>query len=410
MKKYSLQARWVVPVSEPPINGGVVSVEDGRVVAVESPQAAQGGVREDLGDVVLMPGLVNAHTHLEFSDCERPLGTPGMAFVDWIRQVIALRKRADRDPRAAIRRGLEESLRAGVTTVGEISTGFSSVYAQQPLSQLLVFQEAIGFSTARCDSVLHELEERLDRQLSEGQTLAGIAPHAPYTVGQRLLTELVSSAQQRCLPIACHLAETRAELELLASGTGPFRALLLERDMWDDDAIACPATPLDYLKMLSAAPRVLVIHGNYLNSAEIEYVAAHRQKLTVVYCPRTHAYFRHEPYPLEKLLTAGVRVALGTDSRASSPDLDLRAEMQLAAQLHSAIPPETIVEMATVAGAEALGLGNCTGTLTPGKWADMIIRSCVDKADPYAGMIANTSAVTRVYVRGRLLNSRSLTE
>jgi cytosine/adenosine deaminase-related metal-dependent hydrolase len=122
------------------------------------------------------------------------------------------------------------------------------------------------------------------------------------------------------------------------------------------------------LRSLAAAHRTLVIHGNYLDEEEIAFLAAHREKLSVVYCPRTHDYFEHEPYPLAKMLAAGVRVALGTDSRASSPDLDLLAEMRHVAAHHQ-LPPAEVLRLGTLAGAEALGLDHAAGSLRRGKQA-----------------------------------------
>ena len=128
----------------------------------------------------------------------------------------------------------------------------------------------------------------------------GISPHAPYTVHPGLLKRLVALAVEKKLPVAMHLAESREELELLATGTGPFRDLLVDRSMWDTEAIPLGSTPLDYLRTLAEAPRALVIHGNNLSDEEIGFLAAHRERMSVVYCPRTHAYFGHDPYPLEQ--------------------------------------------------------------------------------------------------------------
>ncbi len=130
------------------------------------------------------------------------------------------------------------------------------------------------------------------------------------------------------VPVAMHLAESREELDLLRDGTGPFQDLLDERSMWDPQAIPLGSRPLDYLRMLADAPRALVIHGNYLDDEELAFLGANRERMSLVYCPRTHAYFFHPPYPLGRALAAGVHVALGTDSRASNPDLSLLEEMR----------------------------------------------------------------------------------
>src|SRR5262249_30721246 len=149
-------------------------------------------------------------------------------------------------------------------------------------------------------------------------------------------------ARERDLPMAMHVAESRAELQLLRDGTGPFQELLEERSMWDPEAIPRGSKPLDYLQMLSEAPRSLAIHGNYLDDEELQFLGLHRDRMSLVFCPRTHAYFFHPPYPLGRAIAAGVRVALGTDSRASNPDLSLLAELRHVMQSHPWIDPHQV--------------------------------------------------------------------
>ena len=186
MTSTTLRARWVLPIDGPPIEGGYVAVVDGFIVAVGSHDPNCGSVT-DLGDVALLPGLVNAHTHLEFSGLAKPLGTPGTSLPAWIRSVIADRGRGDRDAAAAIAAGLTESAAAGVTTIGEIATSPPPCYQVDGSPRTLLFQEAIGFSAGRVDSVASEMERRVD---AAGR-LAGISPHAPYTVNPQLLVRLV---------------------------------------------------------------------------------------------------------------------------------------------------------------------------------------------------------------------------
>jgi aminodeoxyfutalosine deaminase len=394
---FTLRARWVLPVDQPPIDGGYVSVAEGRIVAVAGDDPGVGTI-EDLGDVVLLPGLVNTHTHLEFSDLARPLGTPGMSLPAWVRLVIADRKRGDRDPAASIAAGLREAIAAGVTTIGEIATSPAALYAAiDGGPTTLLFHEAIGFSSGRVDSVYADLERRLDASPRGG----GLSPHAPYTVHPRLLERLVKLAKARDAAVAMHLAESPEELQLLATGDGPFRELLIERSMWDELAIPRGSRPLDYLRMLAEAPRAVVIHGNYLADDEIEFIARRRDSMSVVYCPRTHAYFQHSTYPLEAMLNAGIRVALGTDSRASNPDLCLLSEVHQAAAAHASVSAEAWLRMATINGAEALGLADSVGTLAPDKWADMIALPCTsDVNDPCAVLLSATDRPSRIWLRG----------
>lgn len=392
------------PIDRSPIVGGVVTIEGDRIVEVGATAVAQ---TTDLGSVALLPGLVNAHTHLEFSHLRKPLGRPGMSLVEWIRLIIAERGRSESAAGNDVAKGLQESIAHGVTTIGDIAT--SAVTPSPGGAECVSFFEVIGFSRARAESAAAAVIDKLDHPANVGRRI-GISPHAPYTVSPDLLQRLVAESQRRNLPVAMHLAESREELELLARGTGPFQELLDERSMWDADAIAPGTRPLDYLQQLAEAPRALVIHGNYLHEDELAFVAKHRQTMSLVYCPRTHAYFRHSPYPLKQALASRVRVALGTDSRASNPDLNLFAEMQYAMNAHAGIAPVDILRMGTLAGAEALGLDNEVGSLTTGKLANLIAipisSSANDSPDDLLGaLLAAGTSPCGVWYHGKRFES-----
>ncbi len=366
---FSLRARVVFPVDRPPIENGIVTIDGERIVAVGT--KADGGDVIDLGWVALVPGLVNAHTHLEFSYLQRPLGKIGMPFVDWIRLVIAERGRGEHAPKEDANRGLSESLAAGVTTIGDITTSSLALDAD-----VTHFHEVIAFSRTRAESAMNALVERLKALPDSGaRAIHGISPHAPYTVSPKLMRLLVSYAQQHNLPMAMHLAESREELEFLRGGTGPFRQLLEERSMWDEEAIPRGSRPLDYLRMLTDAPRSLIIHGSFLDDEELTFMASKRDRMSLVYCPRTHAYFNlsfQTSYPLQRALTAGVRVALGTDSRASNHDLNLLTEMQILSIGYPAVDSQQVLRMGTLNGAEALGRDADVGSITAGKLANLV--------------------------------------
>jgi aminodeoxyfutalosine deaminase len=403
MSPFTLRARWVLPIDRPPIEGGYVAIADGRIVEASARDPNLGPII-DLSDAALLPGLLNAHTHLEFSALPRPLGHAGMALTDWIRLVIADRKRVDQNAVAAIQAGLCECLAAGVTTVGEIATSPAELYEAGDLrSQIVSLQEAIGFSAGRVDSVFADLTQRLDA----APPPRGLSPHAPYTVHPELLRKVVALASACRVPVAMHLAESLEELQLLANGDGPFRDLLEERSMWDAGAIPIGARPMAYLQMLAKAPQSLVIHGNYLAADEIQFLAAHRDAMSVVYCPRTHDYFYHAPYPLEAMLNAGVRVALGTDSRASNPDLNLWSELRSVAERFPSIQPATIFQMATTSGAAALGLED-VGVIAAGKCADIVAMPCATSYsdDPYEALLACASEPIGVWLAGERITMR----
>jgi cytosine/adenosine deaminase-related metal-dependent hydrolase len=404
---YSLRARVVFAVDRAPIEHGVVTIDGERIVAVgPKTQAADA---TDLGEVVLLPGLVNAHTHLEFNHLRRPLGEPGISLVDWIRLVIAERGRGHRDPSEAIAAGIAESIGCGVTTVGEICQGDTNSYANRDVDLTLLL-EVIGFSPARAQSAFAAVLERLEAPEVTPAWKIGLSPHAPYTVSPELLRQLIELSRERGMPVAMHLAESAEELELLASGSGPFRQLLEERGMWDAAAIPRGSRPMDYLRMLAEAPRAVVIHGNYLDEEERTFLVANRDRMSLVYCPRTHAYFAHPPYPLAELLAAGVRIAFGTDSRASNPDLDLMAEMRFVAQTFLGINPLEILHMGTLAGAEALGRSADIGSITPGKLANLVaVPISMDVRDKPADLLAmvlfGSDSPYVVWIRGERMEA-----
>lgn len=387
----------VYPVDRPAIDGGTVTIEDERILAV-GPRDEVAGPVEDLGDVALVPSFVNAHTHLEFSHLRKPLGQAGMPLIEWLPLAIAERASHAVSVDHSLAAGLQESLLAGTCAIGEIATADAEAYPASNEPPLISFLEVIGFSRARAESAFAALHRRL-QSAQALQRSAGLSPHAPYTVSPDLLRKLVSLARELSLPVAMHLAESADELELIATGCGRFQELLEARSMWDPEAIPRGSRPLDYLRMLSEAPRSLVIHGNYLQAEEHEFLAANADRMTLVYCPRTHAYFGHPRYPLAELASRGVRIAIGTDSRASNPSLSVLDELRYVARHHTAVPVGEILKMATLNAATALGSEQECGSITVGKLANLV--AIPDTEGSLAESLASSTAPKRVWFRGR---------
>ena len=378
----SLEARWVLPVSGEPIRDGVVHIEDDRIVAVEQGRAGQG--TQDLGNVAILPGLINAHTHLELSGIDAPLGQPGISIVDWIRLVVGSRRSETYDAAESVSRGMRECAQVGVAAVGDIVQSPPGP-VEEPVTRTS-FLELIGPTKSRAAEALESAAAYIGAGQGRGAQHLGLSPHAPYSVRPELVEGACSLSSKHGIPVAFHLAESSEEMQLLHHATGPFRDLLEQLDSWDASVQCAGRSPLDFLEMLASADRALVVHGNYLNKKEIEFIAERREQMSVVFCPRTHAWFRHDPYPLESMLAAGVNVALGTDSRASSPDLNLLEEMRTVAKGHPSVPREKIVEMGTISGAQALGRDTEFGTLDPGKSAHLAVIDLPANRtnDPYA--------------------------
>lgn len=350
-----LQARWLFPTGGEPIENGTVEIADGKIVGISTRTAPDA---EDLGNVALIPGLVNAHTHLEFSHLADPLPA-GATFADWISGVIAERGTRTSSVSESRALGLAESRVAGVTAIGEIATSlWPSLETPQEGTGLQIFREVLGLNPETVSARLADLEAHL----AEGQTdpagvSRGISPHAPYSVHPELLAGAVQLAGRHGATAAMHLAETAEELELLREGTGPLVELFQRMGIWRPEVAGRGRRPLDLLRVLGEAPRTLVVHGNYLDDEEIAFVAR-RPQMTVIYCPQTHAYFGHPPHPLPRLLEAGAAVALGTDSRASSRTLSLWDDVLLVRRAFPRLDPRKLLDLATRRGADALGFSD----------------------------------------------------
>jgi cytosine/adenosine deaminase-related metal-dependent hydrolase len=400
-----LHARYILPVVGEPIENGFVAIEGSRITAIgKNPPS---GEILDLGNAAVLPGLINVHTHLELSGFSRPLGEEGMNFVDWIRQIIDHRQSFPIDFDAAISAGLRECSKEGVTTVGNISqlAETDAAYENAPASGIR-FLELIAPTAERTPAVLDFLKTEFPKQLQaagEKTWSLGLSPHAPYSVHPDLLKAAVDVSTEQKVPLAMHLAESCEEMQLLQEGTGPFRDFLTERNLFDPATFPGGKRPLDYLQILARAWKTLVVHGNYLNDEEIAFLAERRDRMAVVYCPRTHAYFRHEPYPLEKVLSAGATVCLGTDSRASSPDLSLLAEMRFVAERFPRLDRSRIMCLATIDAARALGRAEEIGSLEAGKIANLAVVSLPEgkSDDPCRLLLESTGPVLQTWFHGR---------
>ena len=389
------RARWVVPVSQPTIENGFVRVVDGLIAEVgkqtsisESVQT-KSGIR-DLGDVALVPGLINSHAHLEFSDLRKPLGNPGIPFTDWIRLVVGSRTARSTPKSEAIRIGLRESFDSGTWVVGEIATSPLNIDDYEPLASshlIQIFLEQLG----RDEATFADKRKTLDAILRN--PIGHTSPHAPYSTHPDLVKQICDQASAVGRTVAMHLAETEAEIELLENQSGPFVKLLQELGVWDPTTFNPRTTIFEFLTKLSAAPRALVIHGNYLTSKELDLIASNRGRMSVVYCPRTHDFFRHASYPLDRINERNIRVVVGTDSRASNPDLALWQELVVIAQKHPSVEWNAVLKMATLDAALALGIESQYGSIEVGKKAALsLVKNTGSSTNPIESWIFDANS------------------
>jgi cytosine/adenosine deaminase-related metal-dependent hydrolase len=408
-------------VEGPPLENGTVEIGDGRIAAVHErfdPAAS------DLGNVAIIPALVNCHTHLELSDVPEPLQPP-LPFAAWIRRLVAHRRGRTVTSSQAVELGRRECGQSGSAWVGDIvqderwavdggrwmensPPGDRAAEDASPGTNRVMFRELLGLRADQLDSQMRIARHFLESHTSPStvlrppSTLPGLSPHAPYSVHPDLFHAAVDLAVEFQAPLAIHLAESRAELELLREGTGEFVDMLRQFEVWSPDAIPRGSRPLDYLRPLAAVPHPLVIHGNYLDPDELDFLAAYPH-IHVVYCPRTHAFFRHEPHPWCEMVSRGIGLAFGTDSRASNPDLSLWNELLFLRIRHPDFDPVTLLHLGTLAGATALGVNSVTGSLASGKLADLAVISLPEQpgADPYSLLFAPGNRVVSTMVHGR---------
>ncbi|QDT34803.1 amidohydrolase family protein [Thalassoglobus polymorphus] len=367
MRRY--RARWLFPGDGPPILNATIEVRDNDIISLSIDDSDA----VDLGNVALIPGLINAHTHLEFSTIPAPL-QPLRDFTSWIPSVISWRQEHPDGISSAIRKGLDESISYGVTTAAEIATTdwrSDSEASSTPLN-VLMFREYLGLSDEAVDFQLSSAREFLEQPGSE-QVKIGLSPHSPYSLHPDLFEGLCELAEQHQVPLAMHLAESPEELELLETGGGKLAAMLQQLGVARPELFKESRRPLDYLHRLDCGVPVLVVHGNYLGQREIEFLKT-RPNMSVVYCPRTHAAMQSAEHPWKELLEVGINVALGTDSRASNPDLFIWKELQFLHKRHEGIPASELLKLATINGADALQLGR-VGLLKQGHIADLCVVS-----------------------------------
>lgn len=417
MEAIRFQCKFCIVSATQVLQPAQLVVRHGRIAEVVEGSPHRPDV--DLGETLLMPGLVNPHTHLEFSELQQAFPA-GENFPAWISQVVRYRAEqqarhdltgplANRQAlRDSMQLGLQEAFRSGTVLLGDIVTSpwmpsdypgakqfahrFEASLGQvsadcaarrlsdhisaadwgehlQPLSypRVLPFTELIGLSAQRCAEICRWSQAARAGFGSELQIDAGVSPHAPYSVHFPSITAALQQLP-KSTRVAMHVAESRDELQWLEQGEGAFRQAFERLGLAVE---ASPPSIEQCVELLSRYQQALLIHGNYLNPTQIERIAA-AASIAVVYCPRTHEHFGHAPYPFEALRAAGVPVVLGTDSRASNPSLSLWDEVACAAGWHPHCSPSEWLASVTLGPARALGVSKDFGSLQVGRWASAV--------------------------------------
>lgn len=372
-------ARWVLPITAPPVHDGTVVVQGGRVAWVGARSDAphvDGARDEDLGEVVLLPGLVNAHTHLDLTVMRGFL--EGYSFFAWIRTLTAARTELRyEDLLASARLGIVEGLRHGVTTYADTAPSPAGFDAMRKMGvRGIAYREVFGPDPRQWEPAIDDLR-RAVRAMQTYETplvRVGVSPHAPYSVSDALFAGVAAFAAAHRLPIATHVAESEDEFDLVAAGEGAFAAFLHGRKI---DVAARASSPIALLEKTGIlAERALLIHCIRVDDADLATIAAH--SCGVAHCPASNAKLGHGIAPMSDMLAAGIHVGIGSDSMASNNAMNLLGEARLAVLAQRArtgrddlLGGRDALELATIGSARALGMGGIVGSLEHGKRADL---------------------------------------
>jgi cytosine/adenosine deaminase-related metal-dependent hydrolase len=370
------RARWVVPVTGRPVRDGAVAVRDGRFVYVGSQASAPKGNLRDLGDALLLPGLVNTHTHLELTAMRGFL--EDLPFAEWIARLQAA-KTAVLTPESMLdsaKLGIAEGLLAGITTYADTCDSGVALEAMRMMRvRGIMYQEVFGPDPDACDEALASLRRKIEAHRANESALVrlGVSPHAPYTVSDRLFEAARDLARAMKLPMAVHIAESADEDEYVRDATGPFADAHRARGLSVAPRADTPVALLDRLGVLALRP--LLVHCVRTREADIRAIAA--AGCAIAHCPVSNAKLGHGIAPLNEWLHAGICVGLGSDSMASNNRMHMLEEARLAllAQrgrclTQAALTASRALELATIGGAQCLGLADEVGSIEVGKSAD----------------------------------------
>lgn len=383
----TLRARWIFPIEGEPVHDAILTLRDGRVGSIEPAQGRPADL--DLGNAAILPGFVNAHTHLELSAVAAPSEGPVEDEVAWLSRVIEQRRTAEPGAlEAAVARNLQESIRAGTTMLADISSaGLSWSHVAQAPVRAVVYAELIGLKRERALETSLHAYEWLNSVKPESMVAAcarpGLSPHAPYSTAGWLYNRVAGSQ----VPLSTHLAEMPEELQLLQTRRGRLREFLRDLGAWDDEWEPIGSRPTDYIRRgdLRRADW-LIAHGNYLDPSDFWQLrpeaAPEGQRVAVAYCPRTALRFGHRQHPYRAMLERGVIVCFGTDSLASAPSLSILDEIRALHRADPSLGGPLLLTMATLFGAWSMRADTVTGSLRPGKSADLAIVALPDRADP----------------------------
>lgn len=407
---FLLRARVVVPVTRPPLENGAVLVQGGRIQAVGRwPELRRLSARAlDLGPVALLPGLINAHCHLDYTGMAG-LFPPPRRFTDWLKLITTAKGQwSDMEFAASWRLGAAMLLRNGVTTVGDVEAApnlLPELWNATPL-RVFSFLEMTGIRGRRQPRAVLAEALAIAARLPRRRNRVWLSPHAPYSTRPELLALATRAARRRRWRVTTHVAESEQEFQMFMHARGEMHDWLARNER--DNTDCGLGSPVQHLERCGAlTPSLLAVHVNYLAPGDAERLG--RRGAHVVHCPRSHAFFRHQAFPFEALDAAGVNISLATDSlatveqpRRERVELDLFAELRAFAVCFPRVRPETLLRMVTVHPARALGCAGRLGELRPGARADLVaVPARARAARIHEALLHHSGPVPAVLIDGR---------
>ncbi len=404
-----IRARTVLTMERPPLDNGAIAIRGDRIVDVgKFPEirARNTGRTVDLEQRTLLPGLINAHCHLDYTRLRGKMPRR-ISFTDWIQAINAEKaKLSQADYLASIREGFAESKKFGTTTMGNLTALPELIPQVRAPIRAWWFAELID---VRAPEQANTLADSAAQWASKAKHW-GLAPHALFSASAAVYRRCEQMAQAEQIPLTTHLAESREEMEMFRHASGPLYEFLKNIGRAMDDC--GQGTPLERFFQItelgtskSCGARCetpwIVAHLNELIERDFELLRNRHGKFHVAHCPRSHAYFGHSPFAFERLSELGLNICLGTDSLASNDNLSLFAEMRAFQSAQPGVSPERIVEIATVNGARALGVHQVLGRIHPGFRADLIAIPCAPKGNPFEQIVAFDGTVDWIMIGGK---------
>jgi cytosine/adenosine deaminase-related metal-dependent hydrolase len=396
-----IRARVVVPMEGDSIHDGAVAVTANTIADVgrfDDLRRRRSGEVLDLGDQILMPGLINGHCHLDYTMMRGAI-PPQRSFSDWIIAINAEKaKLTDQDYIDSINTGFAEAQRFGTTTIVNLAAFPNLIAAiKKPRLRTWWFGELIDVQNPDDAERIADDAADLLKQASHW----GLAPHAPYTASRQLYARCEEIARRENVPLTTHLAESREEMEMFRDAKGAAFDFLanIGRPMGDCGR----ETPVSlFARTRTLSERWIIAHLNDLDAADFELLGA-APKFHIAHCPRSHTFLGHPPFALERLRALGFNICLGTDSLASNSDLSLFAEMRELLRKEPGLSPRDAVAMATLNGAAALGQHSRLGCIRAGALADMIALPTRPSTDVFATIAGFEGAVSWMMLNGEVV-------